>query len=339
VTPTWEQKEEGLARFTLEAAGAGGSQIAETAGYASARDPAGIARFKHAFTFLDVPKWGASTPASDVVLVDGVHCSKYNYRFRAYGALAPLRLTLDYTPLRPKDAEAFLMDVSDTAPLLDEVKRKTVALEQMNFLAAAQLDSPVPGGGYSLGAPHHTLSLPGTLEPSVKYTKAQIKWDSDSSTWTTTSESLGIRDNSLAPSALVFQTTMAQNNTVQGVLSWNVSRGWEGYAYRVCVTARPLPLSAITSASSDTSATDDPSIFQLFAKKCMYIVVPKCVRCHGRGDNLDAIAQDYGARWLDLWSVNLELINTTVPDPTKDEVFNTARDLHYPLIPAGIRLD
>jgi hypothetical protein len=42
------------------------------------------------------------------VLIDGVHCSRYTHTFGAYGGRAPLRLTLEYSALRPKETEAFL---------------------------------------------------------------------------------------------------------------------------------------------------------------------------------------------------------------------------------------
>ena len=51
----------------------------------------------------------------------------------------------------------------------------------------------------------------------------------------------GIRDNIATPSHLVLETRSHANNTVDGVLTWNVTRGWEGYAYRLCVTARHVP--------------------------------------------------------------------------------------------------
>ena len=42
------------------------------------------------------------------VLIDGVHCGKHTHTIGAYGGRAPLRLSLDYTAMRPKAAEAFL---------------------------------------------------------------------------------------------------------------------------------------------------------------------------------------------------------------------------------------
>ena len=85
-----------------------------------------------------------------------------------------------------------------------------------------------------------------------------------------------------APSHLIFQTRTFDNYTVQGTLTWNVSRGWEGYAYRVCITARHVPVAAAAAAS------------KLFGRRCMYVVVPKCLRCFSPDDTLDDISRLYG---------------------------------------------
>mmetsp|Transcript_104778 Transcript_104778/g.168678 ORF Transcript_104778/g.168678 Transcript_104778/m.168678 type:complete len:773 (+) Transcript_104778:70-2388(+) len=302
-TPVWVRIEDGLSRFTLRTSS---EIVAETAAY------------EHLVTFLDVPLWSADTPANGLVLFDGVHCNTHTHTFGAYRGLAPLRLTLDYTVMRPKHSEAFLQDTNTKAvPSLDSVKRITSTQTRVEFSDVLALDSILPGGRHSKGNDSHTLLLPSSALDDAKL-KAQVKWDRDTGSWVSIAEPVGIRDNSLSPSHLVFQTkSNAMNNSVEGVLTWNVSRGWEGYAYRVCITARQVPVSRSIS------------VFHLFSQRCIYIIVPKCQRCYTSNDNLDAIARSYGATWLDMWSVNTHLVNTTRADISQDEVFNTANDQTY----------
>ena len=106
--------------------------------------------------------------------------------------------------------------------------------------------------------------------------------NADTGSWETVAEPLGVRDNVPAPSQLIFDTHSSDNYTVEGTLTWNVSRGWEGYAYRVCVTARHVPVQAGAAAE------------RLFGRRCVYVIVSKCLRCFSGADTLDGISRLYG---------------------------------------------
>ena len=64
-------------------------------------------------------------------------------------------------------------------------------------------------------------------------------------------------------------------------------------------------------------------------------MVPKCRKCFGPTDTLFDIAALYNGQWLDLWSVNSNLVNTTKANAATDEVFNSPADQAYPLVPLG----
>jgi hypothetical protein len=69
------------------------------------------------------------------------------------------------------------------------------------------------------------------------------------------------------------------HGSTPGVLTWNVSRGWEGYGYRLCALARHVPVPMAKTMN-----------FHLFVKRCIFLVVPKCLRCYTSNDNLGASA-------------------------------------------------
>ena len=165
----------------------------------------------------------------------------------------------------------------------------------------------------------HTLALPDMQLPE-KTTSSHVAYNKASQEFERNTDGLGIGDNELQPSNLTFATTIS-GDQVSGQLSWDVSRGWEGYAYRLCVTARHASSWWVLTLTSPT-----------FATRCIYVVVPKCQKCYGPGDDLTSIAFAYGSNWLDLWSVNLDLVNTTRVEIDSDEVFNTQGDQLYPLV-------
>lgn len=205
------------------------------------------------------------------------------------------------------------------------------------------LGSRLAGGDYTMGSGEHTLSLPrGPNSTTDTYMRPDVTWDQDAGhrlgdgrfrshpRWDVHYEPTGIRDNVATPSHLVFETRSHANNTVDGVLTWNVTRGWEGYAYRLCVTARHVPAEI---AGGHAEASDVRTRMagvqerlgvakalvasRLFSTRCMLIVVPKCLRCYSASDTLDAIAGTYGAAWLDLWTVNPQV--SLHPHPCHDD--------------------
>ena len=190
-----------------------------------------------------------------------------------------------------------------------------------------------------MGSGQHTLSLPrGANSTTDTYMRPDVTWDQDAGHrvgdgrfksqpgWDVHYEPTGIRDNIATPSHLVLETRSHANNTVDGVLTWNVSRGWEGYAYRLCVTARHVP-AEIAGGHAEASdvrtrmaelqeSLGTPKALvasRLFSTRCMLIIVPKCLRCYSAADTLDAIAGTYGAAWLDLWTVNPQVSLPPVP--------------------------
>jgi LysM repeat protein len=269
------------------------------------------------FEFVTQPQFTANTPNEGTVFVEGVNCASLNLTFAAFGGMSPLRLTLDYTPLRPAAGEDFL-SWDDVVPAQEEVLLKTDDRERKYFVDSAKLDD-IQTYGYCLGDLTHTLALPNRQLPE-KMTSGHVEYNKATHEYERTSDGLGIADNELQPSNLTFATVIS-GDLVSGELVWNVSRGWEGYGYKLCITAR--------HASSWWELTlTSPN----FATRCIYVVVPKCQKCYGPGDNLASIAMGYGSNWLDLWSLNLDLINTTHVNVASDEVFNTQNDQLYPLV-------
>jgi len=196
------------------------------------------------------------------------------------------------------------------APSLADVLRGTERLQTATFLQGAMVDTILPDGRPSLSILSHTLQLPeGQVAERVAKGGERVR----------------APDNTQQPSELNL-TAVTQcggvSDSVCGTLVFNVSRGWEGYAYEVCVTARH----AIVQASQATSAA--------FASRCVYYVVPKCRKCYTQHDTLHAIAASYGSTWLDLWSVNPHLSNTTAPS-SADEVGGTPGDQVYIRVPLG----
>jgi len=198
----------------------------------------------------------------------------------------------------------------------------------VEFAQVVATDTVLPGGTYLMGNASHTLELPAAAGAALpaRSTRPEQRWNADTGSWETVAEPLGVRDNVPAPSQLIFDTHSSDNYTVEGTLTWNVSRGWEGYAYRVCVTARHVPVQAGAAAE------------RLFGRRCVYVIVSKCLRCFSGADTLDGISRLYGATWLDLWSANQHLINTTRVDLSRDEVFNTANDQTYFKVPDGLAI-
>ena len=276
------------------------------------------------FDFVSKPVWQDPTPAEGAVFVEGVDCANLNLRFKASGGMSTLRLTLDYTPLRPRPAMDFLQWDS-SVPTEPAVLFKTNGLTTTYFNDAAAVDD-IRSFGYCLGPAEYTLRLPKN-QPAESKTQEYVVYNKGAQAFEYTRDGLGIVDNVGQPSNLTF-TTKTLGDEVTGTLFWNVSRGWEGYGYKLCVTARHAAVnySVVTSDS--------------FAKRCIYVVVPKCQKCYGPSEDLSAIASRYGAHWLDLWSVNRNLVNTTAVQLASDEVFNTKNDQLYPLVAArqNIRL-
>ncbi len=271
------------------------------------------------FEFVTQPQFTANTPNESTVFVEGVDCASLNLTFTAFGGMSPLRLTLDYTPLRPATGKDFL-SWDDDVPAVEEVLLKTDDLERRYFVEAAKLDDIQPYG-YCLGDLTHTLELPSGQLPE-KTTSGHVEYNKATHEYERTSDGLGIGNNELQPSNLTFTTVISEDlKRVSGELVWNVSRGWEGYGYKLCVTARHA-----SSYWNRTLTSPD------FATRCIYVVVPKCRKCYGPGDNLASIAMGYGSSWLDLWSLNLDLVNTTRVNTASDEVFNTQDDQLYPLV-------
>jgi len=161
LSPSWAQPQ-GRSRFTLRTTG--GEQLAETAGY------------EHAFSFIDVPVWGPETPPEGFVVIDGVHCSQ-THRFVASGGRAPLRLSLDYTALRPKPAEAFVHALDDAPPALNSVLFRTEAQHQVEFAQVVATDTVFPGGTYQMGNASHTLELPAAAAAlPARNTRPEARW-------------------------------------------------------------------------------------------------------------------------------------------------------------------
>jgi hypothetical protein len=268
------------------------------------------------FDFVSKPVWSGPTPAEGAVYVEPVDCASLNLVFKASGGMSTLRLTLDYTALRPRPAMDFLQ-WNATAPSKSQVLFKTDNLRTTYFNDAAAVDE-IRSFGYCLGTAQHTLRLPKTQLAETQ-TEKYVAYNKKSQAFEYKKDNLGILDNVDQPSNLTF-TTQTSGDEVTGTLFWNVSRGWEGYGYKICVTAR--------HASINYSVTESEN----FAKRCIYVVVPKCQKCYGPSEDLSAIASRYGAHWLDLWSVNRNLINTTAVRLASDEVFNTKNDHLYPLV-------
>jgi len=254
------------------------------------------------FDFVSKPVWSADTPAEGTVFVEGVDCAMLNLTFKASGGSAPLRLTLDYTPLRPQPSKDFLQWDS-TAPLLSDVLSKTDDLSTSYFVDSAVVDD-IKSFGYCLGPMQYTLALPKTDLPE-KTTASHVVYNKASQAFERKLDGLGISDNTGQPSNLML-TTLTSGNQVRGVLFWNVSRGWEGYGYKLCVTARHAAVSASTLTSDR------------FAKRCIYVVVPKCQKCYGPAEDLSIMAARYAGTWLDLWSLNLNLVNTSAVNMASD---------------------
>lgn len=227
------------------------------------------------FQYLKGPVWDAQTPAEHSVHVVGVDCDPQAILFRADEGLGQLRMTLSYTPLRPKNGFAFMEreGVTYDAPT---VLRNSDRLPAQSFTSALANESG-----------HHTLVL-----PNVELSHRTAKDGSP----------LDLLNNELQPSNLNFSTSSACDgvpDSVCGTLEWRVSRGWEGFAYELCATARH----AVFPSTLTTSF--------LFATRCVLIVVPKCHKCFRSGDDLHTLARRYGSTWLDLWSVNPTMIDTT----------------------------
>jgi hypothetical protein len=239
------------------------------------------------FDFVTKPVWSDDTPAEGTVYSEGVHCSSLTLNFRASGGLSRLRLTLDYTPLRPYPERDFLQ-WGFASPARSEVMFKSQDLDTSYFVDSATVDD-IQSFGYCLGALNYTLKLPRANLPE-KTTASYVAYNKKKREYERLSKTLGIVDNEGEPSNLVLKT-MTAGDVVQGELSWNVSRGWEGYGYKLCVTARHA-LSVSTIITSD-----------LFAKRCIFVVVPKCLKCYAPFDDLSSIAMGYGATWYKLSKV------------------------------------
>lgn len=217
------------------------------------------------FDFVTKPVWSPDTPAEGTVYMEGVDCAALNLTFKASQGLSSLRLTLDYTPLRPQASQDFLT-WSNGVPQLSQVLYKTDDLQTSSFLDAAEVDD-IRSFGYCLGPLSYTLSLPKTQLPE-KQTEGHVVYSKSTQTYQRARDGLGIPDNSFQPSNLTLKTETKGSN-VTGILFWNVSRGWEGYGYRLCVTARHAPVATSILVSEN------------FNKRCVYVVVPKCQKCYG----------------------------------------------------------
>ena len=271
------------------------------------------------FDFLEKPTWSEDTVQENTVFVEGVHCASLNLTFKALGGRSPLRLTLDYTPMRPQASYDFLQ-WDDKVPTHTDVRFKTDNVRTSAFMDALKVDE-IFEYGYCLKQSEYTLTLP-TFQPKKATTASYVYYDKSSQEFQKTSDMLGIQENTVQPSHLTLKT-VSSGDEVLGTLFWNVSRGWEGYGYYICIVARH----ALVRATIETSG--------YFAKRCFYVIVPKCRKCYGPKDNLASIAKAYGASWLDLWSINTQLSFTTAVKLSSDEVFNAQGDAVYPKI--GIR--
>ena len=175
------------------------------------------------FDFLHKPTWDTA-PAEGSVFVEGAHCGELDVPLRATGGLAPLRLMIEYTPLRPRAPESFVQWDS-VAPTADEVLRRTDELPAQIFLDEVALDSHGADvfclGNSSFYAQFPTSALPMTTSRE--------------------GAGIGLRSNALQPSRLLWETSTSRTTSeLTGLLRFNFSLGWEGYAYKVCVTARQV---------------------------------------------------------------------------------------------------
>jgi hypothetical protein len=258
------------------------------------------------FDFLHRPTWDTA-PAENSVFVEGAHCGELDVELRATGGLAPLRLMIEYTPLRPRAQESFVQ-WDGVAPTADEVLRRTDELPSQIFLDEVALDTH-GADVFCLGNSSFDIQLPKSELPM-----------------TTSREGagIGLQSNALQPSKLLWSTSTSRTTSdMTGLLRFNFSLGWEGYAYKVCVTARQAPVAPSVTAAA------------YFNTRCFYVVVPKCRKCFGPTDTLFDIAALYRGAWLDLWSLNRNLVNTTKSNPSTDEVFHSPADQAYPLVPLG----
>jgi len=261
------------------------------------------------FEFLHRPTW-LTAPDEDTVFVEGANCGALDVQLQANGGLAPLRIMVEYTPLRPRARESFVQ-WDNEAPTADEVLRRTDELPKQIFLDEVLLDTH-GRDVFCLGNSTFNLQLPKGDLPMTQ---------------TREGNEIGLYSNALQPSKLLWESSTSRTDSnMQGMLRFNFSLGWEGYAYKVCVTARQAPV-----APSVTSAA-------YFNTRCFYVVVPKCRKCFGPTDTLYGIAHRYQAQWLDLWSINKALVNTTKSNPATDEVFNLPGDQVYPLVALGADL-
>lgn len=273
------------------------------------RDSAGLVRSNQpnvvSFFFLKKPTWNeAASVAANEVVVEGVGCGRNTLRFRADAGGSELRMTVSYTPLRPTSRHAFVLK-GDAAPTLADVLRTTERLTKRTFLQGAMVDVPLPDGRPSLTVVSHTLLLPTGPQP-LKATKGGV--------------AVNIPDNVAEPSGLNMTSVTRCGGVADsacGTMLWAVTRGWEGYAYEICVTARHaiVPATVVDSAAFNT--------------RCVYFVVPKCRRCYTPTDSLHAISASYGTTWVDLWSVNPALSNTTRVSASDEVGFNTPGDMVY----------
>jgi len=233
----------------------------------------------------------SASPAEESVYVEGVNCAGLDLSFSATQAMAHLRMVLEYTPLQPVRGESF---IDSAMPSRDEILRKTDPMPSLLFADASALDLPTGDGKYCIGDSAHTLQLPyeGAAAPQAKVSKSGAQ--------------LNILDNLQQPSSIVIDsTTECSLGAVCGRMRWNVSRGWEGYAYQMCIKAVPagIPVWGLDMTKSYVGS------------RCVYVVVPKCAKCVAPAETLYSIATSYSTSWLDLWSVNPELTNTTRASP------------------------
>jgi len=257
------------------------------------------------FRLLKTPEWSASVIASNMILEEGVECGNLKLVFKADKGMGPLRLTLKYTPLRPKANFDFIS--SNANWTVNEILRTTDVLPAREYLNSFEGDSFDANGVYYPGPSDTNLDLPLQL-PAAKPTKADIL----------TSTILKIPDNTAEPSHMLFSSwTDFDHGNVSGMIEWNVSKGWEGFAYKLCVTAYhavvPLALRSL----------------DLSNERCFFVVVPKCTKCLTAFDTLDSVSGFYGANWIDLWSSNRQLYKTKSVEVMSDEVFNAPNDRVY----------
>jgi len=263
------------------------------------------------FFFLRQPVWNeGESVAADTVVVEGVGCARNQLEFRADNGGSELRMVMSYTPLRPRARDSFTQK-GDAAPSLADVLRATERMETRLFMQGAMVDTPLPNGRPSLTVLEHTLQLPTAPQP-LRETRGGV--------------TVNIPDNSMEPAGLNLTAVTRCDGVTDsacGTLVWEVNRGWEGYAYEVCVIARHA---IVPSSQTDSSA---------FNSRCVYVVVPKCRRCYRVSDSLHAIASSYGTSWVDLWSVNPGLSNTTAPSSSDEVGYNTPGDLVYIRVDVG----